>query len=485
LESDNGLQSEITALEYDSSVYNEDLSRVTRTISNGFTTTGNIGRPGTPTITKFEDDARPRIEVSTTAPTGTIEGIEYWLSNDVAVGEAQRNYRLIGTRQAVNGNANVRGTFTTGETVTLDYDNIGTSNLVMKTRGYNSTTVGPFSSNSAITTFTSTQTTDAIGPETKAYDELGGLMTALSVVSLLNKLDGLFGNSATGAGGVFDAIKDIFFPNSASSSNTVEGQLAASNSFQSNINSSINSAIQQPSFLNNVSQFTSNISAYSIDELRDVDTGNVNPILNDVLAWDGSQWRPAQTCCPSLTYRDPAPGDPGYVPPVGPTYFLNRILTYPNDITNTPGNEVTGPGGVTYPGYVPAPPYDGEIAPQTGSYYAYFTGNTTSQGGKIYSSLVLGTGSVKLYKSNGTLVETLSAGSLIIDKNRVEFPFADRETGTNYYILMDAGVVKYCPDDYVGSPAITSPTVWNFNTPYYPTTAYANVTAGSLDSLTI
>ena len=482
VQGDEGLQSEITALEYDSGVYVEDLSRYTRTVTNGFTTTGNIGRPGTPTISKFEGDARPRIEVSSTAPFGLIEGMEFWLSNDVALGEAQRNYRLIDTRQPVNGNANVRGTFTTGETVTLDYDNIGTSNLVVKTRGYNSTTVGPFSSNSAVTTFTSTQTTDAIGPETAAYDELGGLMTALSIVSLLNKLDGLFGNSATSAGGVFGAIKDILFPSANVGTNTVEGILGASNTFQANLANTIQGQINSPGFLSNVSQFTSNLSAYSIDQLADVDTGNVNPIINDVLAWDGTNWRPAQTCCPSLTYREPAPGDPGYVPPAGAgPSFLNRYYVLPNDISNTDNEEVTGPGGVV----ITAPTLfgsnaHGEFAPQTGSYYAYFrnTGNAA-----IYSNLYVGSGSVRLYKSDGTLAETLAAASLVINKNRVEFPFANRESSTNYYILMDANVVFYCPDSPVGSPTISSSTVWNFNTPFFEAPAYSNVTVGSLDTL--
>ena len=479
VDGDQGLQSEITALEYDSTVYNEDLSRVTRTVTNGFTTTGNIGRPGTPTIVKFEDDARPRIEISSTTPTGTVEGMEYWLSNDVALGEAQRNYRLIDTRQPSGGNANVRGTFTTGETVTLDYDNIGTSNLVVKTRAYNSTTVGPYSANSAVTTFTSTQTTDAIGPDTAAYDELGGLMTALSVVSLLNKLDGLFGNSATGAGGVFGAIKDILFPGASAGTNTVEGILGASNTFQSSINSSIASQVNDPAFQANVSRFTGNLDAYSIDALGDVDTSSYSKTANvSVLAWNGTQWRPATTCCPTITFPGaPAPPAPPGVGAVGgPTPFLNRILTLPPDHGDTFTDELQ---------YVQA-----DQAPQTGSYYAYFTGNTTTQGGNIYSNLVVGTGSVKLYKSNGTLVETLSAASLIIDKNRVEFPFADREYGTNYYIIMDAGVVKYCPDSYVNSPAIDGPSVWNFNTPYYavPTYAsnthpYGNLIPGSLTTL--
>lgn len=489
VDGDQGLQSEITALEYDSTVYNEDLSRVTRTVTNGFTTTGNIGRPGTPTIAKFEDDARPRIEISTTTPTGTVEGIEYWLSNDVALGEAQRNYRLIDTRQPSGGNANVRGTFTTGETITLDYDNIGTSNLVVKTRAYNSTTVGPYSANSAVTTFTSTQTTDAIGPETAAYNELGGLMTALSVVSLLNKLDGLFGNSATGAGGVFGAIKDILFPGANVATNTVEGILGASNTFQANINDSISSIVNSPGYISNLSSLTSNLNSYSIDTLSDVATANYTKVSGQsVLAWTGSEWRPATTCCPSLNFGGNVvipPVPPVDPPPTPPTYYLNRYYTWPNDITNTFAEEVTGPGGVV----VPAPTVYGnvilgEFAPQSGSYYAWYTGNSISQGGYIYSNLVVGTGSVRLYKSDGTLVETLAAASLIIDKNRVEFPFAARDTSTNYYILMDAGVVKYCPDSYVNSPPITSSTVWNFNTPYYTTPAYSNVTVGSLDTLT-
>lgn len=499
VEGDEGLQSEITALEYDSTVYNEDLSRVTRTVTNGFTTTGNIGRPGTPTIAKFEDDARPRIEISTTTPTGTVEGIEYWLSNDVALGEAQRNYRLIDTRQPSGGNANVRGTFTTGETITLDYDNIGTSNLVVKTRAYNSTTVGPYSANSAITTFTSTQTTDAIGPETAAYDELGGLMTALSVVSLLNKLDGLFGNSATGLGGVYDALKGILFPGADPATTTVEGILGASNTFQANINDSINSIVKDPAYISNLSSLTSNLSSYSIDTLSDVATANYTKTAGQsVLGWTGTEWRPALTCCPSLTFgaNIVVTPEPPVEPPVIVIQYLNRFATWPRDINSTYTEEVTGPGGVV----VTAPTVfgsntHGEFAPQTGSYYAWFrnssytsswdgnVGNLSPMATSMYSNLYAGSGSVRLYKSDGTLAQTLSAGSLIIDKNRVEFPFADREYSTNYYILMDANVVYYCPDSPIGSPPISSSTVWNFNTPYFVTPAYSNVSPGSLDTL--
>lgn len=471
IEGEDALMTDITALEYDATVYDEtNLYRYTRTLSNGLTTVGNIGIPGTPTITKYELDARPRIVVSTTAPTGTIEGMEYWLSNDTGLGEAQRNYRLIATKVPTNGNANVRGTYTTGETVTLDYDNIGTSNIVVKTRAYNSTTVGPFSANSAITSFTSTQATDAILPTTVAYNDIGGLATALTVISLLNKLDGLFGNSATSGGGVFDKIKNILFPGSNAAVTSAEAILSQSNTFQANINNSINSAIQDPAFISNVSKFTSNLSAYSIDELGDVDTGNVNPTLNDVLAWDGTNWRPAKTCCASLTYRAPAPGDPGYVPPPPSptTLYLAIASTLPPDYANWSSiyQEITW-----------ASPNQ---APQTGSYYIYFAGTFGNASSPIYGDLAIGTGNAKLYKSDGTLVQTVAAGSMTIDKNRLEIPFSQREEGVNYYVLVDEGVVSYCGRI---SPAISSPLTWNFNTPYYQVSPYS-APAGNLTVLT-
>lgn len=207
---EEGLRTEITALEYDDTVYDEDFTRFTRTFNNELVTVGNISVPGTPTITKYENDARPRIEVSTTAPSsGIIEGMEYWLSNDTGLGEAQRSYRLIATRVAPNGNTQVRGTFANDETVTLEYDTIGTSNFVVKTRAYNTTTVGPFSANSAITSFTSTQVTNAIDPNTEVQDGLGGLATTLGIITLLNNLDELFGGNAS-PGSMFEKIFDIF-----------------------------------------------------------------------------------------------------------------------------------------------------------------------------------------------------------------------------------------------------------------------------------
>ena len=48
-----------------------------------------------------------------------------------------------------------------------------------------------------------------------------------------------------------------------------------------------------------------------------------------------------------------------------------------------------------------------------------------------YGPLTLGSGNIKLYKSNGVLAETLTASQLIIDENLVEFPFSNRALSTD------------------------------------------------------
>ena len=481
---EDALTTEITALEYDATVYEEDFTRFTRTYNNQLTTIGNIGIPGTPTINVEDNVARPRLEISSTAPTGTVEGMEFWLSTDVALADSQRIYRIIGTELPQNGNANVRGTFTANDTITFDFDTLNSGNVVVKTRGYNATTVGPFSANSAITQFTATQVTNAVNPNTEIQDETGTLLTLLAITTLLNHLDDLLA-IFSGEKGVFDTIKDIFFPDNSGVDNAYDilaNSSTFANTVQSQIDTSLYDLANDPAFISNVGNATVDIGNYGINALLDVDTGNLNPILNDVLAWDGNTWVPAQTCCANLTYRTPQPGDPGYTPPPTPQEYLVRTITLPNDIALTFGQEVTTPD-VEDPAYVPSDEYDGELAPQTGSYYVYFTYPNVGAvygGTGIYAELTIGSGDAKLYKSDGTLVETVSAGSMTILDRRLEIPFATRDYSTNYYVLMDEGIVEYC--DAI-SPAITSPTTWNFNTPYYTANAYT-APFGNLSTIT-
>jgi hypothetical protein len=202
---DGALKVEITALEYNANVYSTaDLFRYTRTDENGIITIGSIGIPGTPQVTKIQTDSRPRIIIETTSPTGVVEGIEYWITEDTQVAEANRSYRLIGTRRPSGGN-----TFTSGVTVTLEYDAITTGDFIVKTRGINATTVGPFSTPSGLIEFVAQQVTDAIGPNTQTIDATGQILTLIGANLLMKAVDGVFsGSSSTGS--FFIKIFDIF-----------------------------------------------------------------------------------------------------------------------------------------------------------------------------------------------------------------------------------------------------------------------------------
>ncbi len=199
------LMIDITALEYDSTVYStDDLFRYTRSDSNGIITIGGIGVPGTPSVTKFEVDVRPRVVIESTSPTGLVEGMEYWLTTDVSQpNDALRSYTLVGLRRPVGG-----GVFTSGTVVSLEYDAIGSTNFLVKTRGINSTTSGPYSATSGSVFFEPVQVTNAIDPDTVAFDATGGLLTALALTTLLSKLGDLMGSDA--AKSIFDKIFETF-----------------------------------------------------------------------------------------------------------------------------------------------------------------------------------------------------------------------------------------------------------------------------------
>jgi hypothetical protein len=195
----------ITALEYDVNVYSiADLFRFTRSDIDGIIPLGSIGTPGTPVVSKVEQDARPRVEISTTAPTGLVEGIEYWLTTDVGVAEENRSYTLIATKKPVGG-----GVYTSGTAVVLDYDNLGTTNFFVKTRGFNTNTVGAFSTPSGLVEFAPVQTTNALDANTQAFGSTGALLGGLALTTLLGKLADLFTESDIGKS-IFDKIFETF-----------------------------------------------------------------------------------------------------------------------------------------------------------------------------------------------------------------------------------------------------------------------------------
>jgi hypothetical protein len=540
---------DITALEYDSTVYStDDLYRFTRSDVNGIITIGSIGIPGTPTVSKFEVDSRPRVVISTTAPTGVVEGIEFWLTeDDEQVDDNLRSYKLIGTQKPVGG-----GVYTSGTTVTLDYDQLESTNFYIKTRGFNASTVGGYSDPSGLVEYAPQQTTDAIGPDTTTL----GLVTALTLVNLVGKVSDLF---PAGEGGksiyqrVFDKFEEatgvdlpaLFGGSTASyvlsstSSQVTEGQgfiitlttvnVVNGTSVPYTITGVSSTDIGGASLTGN---FVVNNNTASLSINTTVDANNESS-ETFVLTLDGKSTTVSVAIVDAAavpTYAltaNPATAVKGQSVTITlATANVANGTTVPFTITgitkpelsnaNLTGNftinsntasltltisanatatsftvtldgksvsttisiAATDAAAIAFLNFYPPnrdtflDPITGassDTAPITGSYYLRF-GPGTQGLTTFFGALAKGTGNIRLYKSDGTLVETVAAAALTIDKNLVAIPFANRTLGTDYYILMDKGVVKYCTSE---NPAILDPTVWNFNTAPFATDAFS------------
>jgi hypothetical protein len=547
-DNESALIMEITALEYDSNVYSTaDLYRYTRSDVNGIITIGSIGIPGTPAVTKFEVDSRPRVEISTTAPTGVVEGIEFWLTeDDEQADDALRSYTLIGIKKPVGG-----GVYTSGTTVILEYDQLQATNFYIKTRGFNATAVGGFSDPSGLIEYTPTQTTDAIGPDTSTV----GLLTAITLIDLIGKVSDMF-PSGEGGKSIYTRVFDLFeeatgvnlpglfggstgsYALASSSPQVTEGQAfiitlttvnvvngttvpytitgvsstdiggaSLTGSFVVNNNSaslSINTTIDSANEGSETFVLTLNSPGTSVS----VNILDAAVVPTYALSANPSTAIKGQTVTVTLTTANVANGTTvpftitgvtsadinggaltGNFTVNSNTATITRTITSTTSATSLTvtldGKSVsqtiniasTDASSIRVLNFYPPnratnlDPLSGassDTAPITGSYFIRYQPATTGLS-TFYGELTTGSGNIKLYKSDGTLVETVAASSLVIDKNLIEIPFATRTLGTDYYILMDKGVVQYCTAD---SPAILDPFTWNFNTAPYATQEY-------------
>ena len=443
---DGALQMEITALEYNDDVYVADLYKYTRSDLNGIITIGSIGKPGTPQVTKFEQASRPRVLIESLAPTGIVEGMEFWLSTDVAEADDDlRSYRLIATRRPING-----GTFSSGDNITLDYDSLGDTNFVIKTRGVNSTTVGQYSDPSGFVYFAPVQTTDAIGVETALVDPTTGLILSLGANYLLKKLfDMATSTGTTSTSSIYEWFNDLFKENTGVD---LEQEAQAGGLTPQTLpyitvkdeGNLLTDKVDNINFVGNGVVATKSGNSVTVTIGSQTNPGDGTTVVidsacgvkeGDVPMWNGEKWTTSAECC------DPAPS-------VCEIKYIDIIQKYPPDRT-------------TYQD--PITQLTSDTAPITGNYYLRYGGRT------LYGPLTKGTGNAKLYKSDGTLVSTVAASSSTIDKNLVAIPFTGRELGTDYYVILDEGFVAYC--DAV-SRKVDDPITWNFNTPLYSTDAY-------------
>jgi hypothetical protein len=449
--------------------------------------------------------------------------MEFWLSEDVNLAEANRSYKLISIEKPAGG-----GVFTSGQQIVADYDSITTGDFIVKTRGFNSTTSGPFSTPSGIIDFNPKQVTDAIGPNTQSVSATGQILTLLAVNALMKSVDGLFSNDTSSTSSIFKKVFDLLKqttgndllgttlpvitsvnPSSGSTTGTTAVTIygsyftsATSVTFDGNAATSVsvvnsgtitaitpaNSAgpasviVTTPSGSNGSNSFFTYVAAEE-PPLPLPTITSINPNFGPYTGGTGVTISGSNlTSATSVTFNGVQMTSLTVVnsatitgfTPEGSIGAANLVVTTPIG-TNSAANLFNYVGAAAYLTVTQFYPPDrnsfrdpitgatSDTAPTTGSYYIVYGSQT------FYSELSKGSGNVKLYQSDGTLVETLTAAQLNISNNVVELPFADRDYGTDYYILMDQGVITYCNSENV---AITTGGVWNFNTPLYDVAAY-------------
>lgn len=521
------LSLQITALEYDADVYDfSDITRFIRTDEDGLITLGSIGEPSVPQVTKFESASRPRIEVSTLTPSGIVEGLEYWITFDVNItNDNQRNYRLFATQRPSTQNV-----YPPNTAVTIEYDNLNASNFFIKIRGFNKATVGPFSDPSGLVEFNPTQTTDAITPDTDIQDELGGLATALGVISLLKLLDDLF-NLATG-GGLFERIFDIFKDETGEDilEEAKEGKLGKAITIQDD-GTIVTETVSSINFGTGLEVVDDGDGAITVNvtgvpqQVTQQNLGNFVSIScpDDVTYGESLSFgiqlvyldcdkilQIPYTITGDVTTDDidvPLSGNVTVEISNGAIQTTNfEINTIDNDqqecktliftvgcssceveicpVILEPGPDL--PCLLVVTETLPADKNSWDITcglapplvPHTGPYYVRFAVDEFNSAEKPYvADFEKGSGNFYLYESDGTLADTVAAGSVDIFGNLVSIPFANRTLGTDYYVTWDAGVVEYC--GCVAQP-VDDPTTWNFTVAPYAIDPYVTGMIGGI-----
>jgi hypothetical protein len=403
----NALTTEILALEYDANVYSTaDLYRYTRTNDNGIITIASIGTPGTPQVSKIEIASRPRVIIESTSPGGVVEGLEYWYTTDInEPNDDARSYTLLGTKRPTGG-----GTFSSGTTVVLEVDTLSNSQFYVKTRGFNDITTGPYSNFSGLVDFTPQQTTDAVGPDTSVGDGLGGLATALGLLSLLQGIDGLFSGNA-GTGGLFSKIFSLFndetgvdiLGQAAGGTLAVAAQIAAKEE-----GTQISSAISSINFVG------ADVTAVASGNDITVYHGNIDQILGDPATGGSASCSLNATLFPNSFYDNLAISTSQ-----SPTSTINRGI------------------------------------PPAGNIYITFSPSSFDP----VADITPASGNIKIYKTDNSLMQTISASSCSINGNVVSIPY-NLASGTDYYVTVDPGAFVYCSCVSQGISAGS----WTFNT---------------------
>lgn len=380
---DNGvIACELKCLEYDATVYDYDITEYDVVTDNGILSIGSIGKPNVPSVTKTEQANVPKIVINAVVPSGIVDAMEYWITFDTTVlNDNARTYIKIGTFSNTGGSL-----LAENSTASYTYSGLSQSDFLVKVRGINNVTTGPYSDPSGVIAYVPIVVADTISDSPVS---IGGQLMGLGLLTLLNNVDKLFQGNIEPGGMVDKIVTGI---KDATGIDLAAGGASTGTGL--------------------------------IDGLNDVDTSTTAPQVGNVLTWDGFNWIPGAGGTGS--------GEP--TTPVEPPCYL------------TPGSYIPKDRG----SYLNS----SDAASTTGDFYIRFSD-------VLGVPLAKGSGNIILYKSDGTLVQTVSASSITIDNNIVKVTFSERELGVDYYVLMSAGVVTY---NGCISPAITDPKTWNFHT---------------------
>jgi len=433
------IQIQFTALEYDADVYVTDVSEFAVETDDGILGIGSIGKPDTPTVTKTEQANVPKIVISADVPSGIVDAIEFWLTFDTGVTpDSARTYIPIGSVQNPDGSQ-----LTENDTVNYTYSGLGQSDFLIKVRGVNAIATGPYSDPTGLIEYVPIVVADTLSDTPVS---IGGQLMSLGLLTLLNNLDKLFDGDAsiweifTGAGE--EAGTGPTNTVGVSDEGTSLGPASSFNFTGAGVTATAASGVitvNVPGATGGGGGSTVNV----INDLADVDTVSLAPRTGDRLIWSGNNWIPDGQGTGSIP--DPDPTEPGALGSCG--FSFSKL--YPPD-------EAEASDSFTETPY-DSEGYSSDKAPITGSYFVKFS---DPNGGNLIRGT---TGNARLYKSNGTLVQTLSFNQINIDRNTVELPFSNRERGVDYYIAMDAGMVVSA---YGCTNNPIFPGSWNFNTPW-------------------
>lgn len=408
----DGIEVEFSCIQYDPAVYEYDIEEFAIETEDGALTIGSIGTPNTPLVDDHGTANLPHVIINMVIPSGTVDEMEIWITHDVSVPlDLDRVYIKIGITSNTDGTLYIEN-----DAETFRYSELEQGDFYVKIRGSNNVNVGPFSLFSGLVEYEPVQVTDQLTIEPMSFGEQ---VAQLGAMYLLNNLDIL-------QGGVEEdmdiAMTRAQVPGWDGIGNLTDA-LTNDAGFVSDMGAAIGSA------------------PVIIDDLDDVDTTTIAPTLLDRLHWDGVNWVPV-------------------APPADDAAIKVRCLVPVAVGYNATGAESNPPGTVDSPLNDLG---DNDLGvPFAQGLFVQFTSNADP----IENSLQAGNGNAILYKSDGTVVETISAASFAFGSERVIMPFADRDPCTDYYLTLDPGAVIYgeLVADQCDSFGLCIPENWGFST---------------------